>query len=48
MSSEDDLFDDILPMVLFGVLDPKYLTGKKKGLPKNEEEDESDKEKDKE
>ena len=37
--SGDDLLNDILPMVISGILDPKYITG---------EESEKDKDKQKE
>ena len=48
MSSIDDLLGDILPMVLFGILDPKYVTGKKDKPPPDpwarDDEKESDEE----
>jgi len=42
MSGEDDLFDDILPMVLSGILGPRYLTGEAPEAAGRDEEAEKD------
>ena len=47
MSGKDDLLNGILPMVISGILDPKYITGKdpKKKDEKKEDPKQSDKDK---
>ena len=46
MNGNDDLLDDILPMVIHGILDPRYITGKDgpEEVPEKEAEKDSDKE----
>ncbi len=46
MNGNDDLLDDILPMVIYGILDPRYITGKDgpEEVPEKEAEKDSDKE----
>ena len=48
MNGEDDLLNDILPMVIHGILDPEYLTGKKKKEEHQNDSEEKDQEKEKE
>ena len=46
MNGNDDLLDDILLMVIHGILDPRYITGKDgpEEVPEKEVEKDSDKE----
>ena len=39
MNGEDDLLNDILPMVIYGILDPKYVKGKESGEDNGRKED---------
>ena len=48
MNGKDDLLNDILPMVINGILDPEYLTGKKKKEEHQNDSEEKDQEKEKE
>jgi len=42
MNGNDDLLEDILPMVIYGILDPRYITGK--DVPEEDSEEVEEKE----
>lgn len=42
MNGNDDLLDDILPMIIHGILDPRYITGKDDPDKKPEEDEDGD------
>ena len=46
MNGKDDLLEDILPMVISGILDPKYITGEDPPKEKPEKEKDNDSERD--
>lgn len=39
MNGKNDLFDDILPMVIHGILDPQYINGEESEEPNGKKED---------
>ena len=46
MNGKNDLLEDILPMVISGILDPKYITGEDSSKEKTEKEEDNDSERD--
>lgn len=42
MFLKEDLVEDILPMIIYGILDPEILTGKKPLVEKDQENEKSD------
>ena len=46
MNGKDDLLEDIFPMVISGILDPKHITGEDSSREKKEKEENNNKERD--
>ena len=44
MNGKNDLLEDILPMVILGILDPKYITGEDSSKEETENKEDNDSE----